>query len=153
MREECRIAVVGAGFSGVMTAIHLLWRCRPGERVYLVEKSGQLGRGVAYATRHPRHLVNVRSENMSAFADEPDHFEKWLAQLPKEQQAGAGARTPSGLFVRRELYGAYVQDLLRTTIVQQGGAQNLFIVTDTATAVRPQGDRGGLALETGCGRT
>ena len=36
--DGCRIAVIGAGFSGVMTAIHLLWRCGPGERVYLVER-------------------------------------------------------------------------------------------------------------------
>ena len=49
-REGCRIAVIGAGFSGVMTAIHLLWRCEPGERVYLVERSGRIGPGLAYGT-------------------------------------------------------------------------------------------------------
>lgn len=150
-REDSRIAVIGAGFSGVMTAIHLLWRARPGERVYLVERRGALGRGVAYGTRHPRHLVNVRAENMSAFADEPDHFTRWLERLPAERQAAVGARTPSGLFVRRELYGAYVQDLLQDAVVRQGGAQNLFIVTDEATALRPQGQ--GLVLETAGGRT
>ena len=32
-----RIAVIGAGVSGVLTAIHLLWRCRPQDRIYLVE--------------------------------------------------------------------------------------------------------------------
>src|SRR5262245_62594715 len=82
----CRIAVIGGGFSGVMTAIHLLWRCNPGERVYLVERGDRVGPGLAYGTLHPRHLVNVRAENMSAFADEPDHFVRWLD--------GAGAETP-----------------------------------------------------------
>ena len=42
-----RIAVIGAGVSGVLTAIHLLWRCRPQDRIYLVERSAQLGPGVA----------------------------------------------------------------------------------------------------------
>ena len=52
-REGCRIAVIGAGFSGVMTAIHLLWRCEPGERVYLVERGGRIGPGLAYGTDNP----------------------------------------------------------------------------------------------------
>ena len=146
-----RVAVIGAGVSGVLTAIHLLWRCRSQDRVYLVERSAKLGPGVAYGTRHPLHLVNVRADNMSAFADEPDHFVKWLNRLPEEERAAAGRKTMAGLFVRREVYGRYVQDLLRDTIVRQGGAQNLYIVTDTATALRPAG--AGLALETEGGRT
>ena len=89
-REGCRIAVIGAGFSGVMTAIHLLWRCKPGERVYLVERGDRVGPGLAYGTHNPRHLVNVRAENMSAFADEPDHFVRWLERLEPERRAEAG---------------------------------------------------------------
>ena len=89
-REGCRIAVIGAGFSGVMTAIHLLWRCEPGERVYLVERSGRIGPGLAYGTGHPGHLVNIRAENMSAFADEPDHFARWLERLDPEAQRRGG---------------------------------------------------------------
>ena len=108
-REGCRIAVIGAGFSGVMTAIHLLWRCRPGERVYLVERGDRVGPGLAYGTLNPRHLVNVRAENMSAFADEPDHFLRWLGRLAPEQRAQAGERTIAGTFVRRSVFRAYVK--------------------------------------------
>ena len=99
-REGCRIAVIGAGFSGVMTAIHLLWRCQPGERVYLVERGGRVGPGLAYGTSHPRHLVNVRAENMSAFVDEPDHFVRWLERLDAGASAPmrASGRSPA-LFV------------------------------------------------------
>jgi uncharacterized NAD(P)/FAD-binding protein YdhS len=146
-----RVAVIGAGVSGVLTAIHLLWRCRPQDRIYLVERSAQLGPGVAYGTRHPLHLVNVRADNMSAFADEPDHFIRWLAKLDEEERAAAGRKTMAGLFVRREVYGRYVQTLLGDTIIRQGGAQNLYIVTDTATALRSSG--AGYRLETDGGRT
>ena len=92
-RGGVRVGVIGAGVSGVLTAIHLLWRCRPQDRVYLVEKSAKLGPGVAYGTKHPLHLVNVRAENMSAFADEPDHFVRWLRRLSEEERAAAGTRT------------------------------------------------------------
>jgi uncharacterized NAD(P)/FAD-binding protein YdhS len=149
-RDGCRIAVIGAGFSGVMTAIHLLWRCNPGERVYLVERGDRVGPGLAYGTHHPRHLVNIRAENMSAFADEPDHFVRWLDGLEPERRAEAGERTIAGTFVRRSVFGAYVQDLLREAIARQDGADNLYLVTDEATAVRPA--NGGFRLETGNGR-
>ena len=60
-REGCRIAVIGAGFSGVMTAIHLLWRCSPGERVYLVERGDRVGPGPRL-----RHATMPATWSMSA---------------------------------------------------------------------------------------
>lgn len=148
--RPCRVAVIGAGFSGALTAMHLLWHCRPGERVYLVEKSGRLGQGLAYSTANPQHLLNVRASRMSAFEDEPDHFLRWLDRLPAEERDAAGVSTGAGIFVRRSVYGDYVQSLLRDAIGRLGGARNLFIVTDAAVGLRPI--IGGLDLETACGR-
>lgn len=145
-----RIAVIGGGFTGVLTAIHLLWRCRRGERVYLVERRGSIGPGVAYATPAPEHLLNVRAENASAFGDEPDHFVRWLARLPAEQRARAGVETEAGMFVRRLVYGGYVQELLRDAMVRAGGSENLFIIADEAVALHERGH--GLDLVTGMGR-
>ena len=56
-----RIAIIGAGFSGSLLAVQLLRRFSPQARVYLVEKSAQFGRGLAYATGNPNHLLNVRA--------------------------------------------------------------------------------------------
>jgi cation diffusion facilitator CzcD-associated flavoprotein CzcO len=39
------IAVVGAGFSGTLLALHLLRRCPPAVRVALIERNGAFGRG------------------------------------------------------------------------------------------------------------
>lgn len=147
-RRPARIAVIGGGFSGVLTAIHLLWRCQPGERVYLVEKNGRLGRGLAFGTRHPQHVLNVRAENMSAFADEPEHFARWLARQAGDEVVGVVS--PAGLFARRELYGRYVQSLLADAIVRQGGAANFYLIDDEAVGLRPE--EGGWSLETDCGR-
>lgn len=145
-----RIAVIGAGFSGVLTAIHLLWRCRPGERVYLVEKSGRLGRGIAYGTSHQDHVLNVRASNMSAFADDPGHFTRWLERLEAEGERNVGLGAGAGAFARRELYGRYVQSLLSDAVMRQGGAQNFFLIDDEAVGIVRH--EGGLTLKTGCGR-
>ena len=53
--------------------------------------------------------------------------------------------------MRRSVFGAYVQELLREAIARQDGGDNLFLVTDEATAIRPAD--GGYRLETANGRT
>lgn len=150
-RRECRVAVIGGGFSGALVAAHLLWRCRPGERVYLVERSEAIGQGLAYSTPNPNHLLNVRVENMSAFSDEPDHFVRWLAKLPPERRDAATLNTSAGTFVQRGLYGEYVRSLLNDFITRLGGAPHLYIVPDEATALRARD--GEFDLQTGIGRT
>ena len=51
------IVVVGAGFSGALTAVNLL-RHAGGEplRVTLLNRSGRMARGLAYGTASPEHL-------------------------------------------------------------------------------------------------
>jgi hypothetical protein len=92
------VAVIGGGFSGLLTAIHLLQADR-GLTVRLVERAPQFGRGRAYGTENPDHLLNVRVANMSAFPDEPDHFAAWLRAQGDCDGPGAfvsRGRAPSG---------------------------------------------------------
>jgi uncharacterized NAD(P)/FAD-binding protein YdhS len=144
-----RIAIIGAGFSGSLLALHLLRRCRPEDRIYLVERNQNFGRGLAYATGNPNHLLNVRAGNMSAFPDEPDHFVRWLHNLPTEQRAGIGEPGAS-TFVPRRVYGNYIQELLGDKIWHEGQSHNLFLLTDEAVALHRDGS--GLSLELAVGR-
>src|SRR5580658_2477042 len=100
------IAVVGAGFSGTLLALHLLRRCPPGTRITLIERNRQFGLGQAYATGNPGHLLNVPAARMSAFHDQPLDFLRWLEQRPAEELDGTVAA--AGAFVPRRLFGAYV---------------------------------------------
>ena len=95
-----RAAVIGAGLSGALQAIHLL---REGAgRVVMIERARTPGRGVAYGTDRPEHLLNVPARRMSAFPDEPDHFVHWYA-------AHGGTAED---FAPRMLFGDYVVGLL-----------------------------------------
>jgi uncharacterized NAD(P)/FAD-binding protein YdhS len=112
-----RIAIIGAGFSGSLLAVQLLKRALPNGRIYLIEKNAQFGGGLAYSTGNANHLLNVRASRMSAFVDEPDHFTNWL----QRRDTGANAPAAPGSvdsFVPRQLYGAYIQDLLGNEIWQ-----------------------------------
>lgn len=71
------IVVIGAGFTGTMTAVHLAQRARTPLRVTLIERSGRFARGVAYGTRQECHLLNVPAGRMSAFPDDEGHFLRW----------------------------------------------------------------------------
>lgn len=98
-----RIAIVGAGFSGLLTAVHLL-RASPRVQVVLIERRGVFGPGTAYDTGNPGHLLNVRLDNMSAFPDQPGHLADWLAEQ-------SSWRAQDG-FITRGVYGDYLRALL-----------------------------------------
>ena len=134
--------VVGSGFSGTLTALHLLGEGAGGARVHLVEKGPKFALGAAYSTDDPDHLLNVRAGNMSAWPDRPGHFLDWLAKHGRD-----GPVDPFS-FVARGVYGAYLQDQLRA--VAQGGraAGRLTLEHDEVVGIRPtdQGFTADLAM-------
>ena len=73
MKSDRRVpvAIIGGGFSGTILAAQL---ARRGIASALIDGSGRLGKGVAYSTTEPAHLLNVRAEGMSAWAGEPGPF-------------------------------------------------------------------------------
>src|SRR5699024_5328864 len=77
------VVVVGGGASGTLVAAHLLGGDAPALRVALVEPRQALGEGVAYGTRRPEHLLNVRAAGMSALDDQPGDFVRWLSEQPE----------------------------------------------------------------------
>jgi len=111
---ETAIAIVGAGFSGTLLTLHLLRRCPPTTKVILIERTRQFGRGQAYSTPNPSHLLNVPAGRMSAFHDKPTDFLDWLQAQPAETLKDVAPA--AGTFVPRELFGEYVRSLLNDEI-------------------------------------
>ena len=108
-----RVAIVGGGATGILAAAHFARRVGAAAADIIVIDPGEigsLGRGVAYATDDPRHLLNVRVANMSAFADQPDHLYAWL-----RRRAGEDCPTPFS-FISRATYGDHVADLARAAL-------------------------------------
>ncbi len=123
------IAIVGAGFSGTLLALHLLRRCPPPTRLILIERNSQFGRGLAYSTGNASHILNVPAGRMSAFHDRPDHFVTWL----RERDAEGGNADP-GAFVPRQVFGAYVRTLLNDEI-KRSGRDRLELVRGLVTRI------------------
>ena len=100
MSARRHVAVIGGGASGTLQALHLK---RAGADVTLIERGPAAGRGVAYGTKRPEHLLNVPARRMSAWADDPGHFSRWYADL-------AGATEED--YAPRMVYGDYLAGLL-----------------------------------------
>jgi uncharacterized NAD(P)/FAD-binding protein YdhS len=150
MTSGRHIAVIGSGFSGSLLAIHLLRRAGLWDRIYLIERNAQFGRGLAYSTGNPSHLLNVRASNMSAFADAPEHFLEWLCALPGEQRDGITGEDDRLTFAPRRLYGTYIQSILHQGIWGEDNGRKLYLVADEAVKLHPSA--AGVAVEVGGGR-
>jgi uncharacterized NAD(P)/FAD-binding protein YdhS len=102
-----RIAVVGAGAAGTLSASRLLdlaHREAIPLEVILVDPSPTTGRGAAFSTEDEQHLLNVPTQAISADPAEPADFLRWLAEN------GAAAEPYS--FQPRSRYARYLADRL-----------------------------------------
>lgn len=115
MNTPVTIAIIGGGFSGICTAIHLIENANSPLTIYLIEKESKLCQGIAYGTKSPHHLLNVRAGRMGALAKKADDFYIWLEKHPDLWQS-LDPTFPSlnitwDSYLPRKLYAAYLQDL------------------------------------------
>ena len=121
--NDIRVAVVGAGASGTILALHLL---REGAgHVTLIEREREAGRGTAYGTRRPEHVLNVTAGRMSVWPDDPGEFARWIASR------GGSADD----YARREDFGDYLSGLL------EAAGDRIGVVSCDAVAIERAGGR------------
>jgi uncharacterized NAD(P)/FAD-binding protein YdhS len=132
--NSTHVVIVGGGASGVLLACHLLRDSAEQVLVTLIEKSASIGRGIAYGTANPAHLLNVRAANMSAFTDDPGHFWRWL-----QENRLAAADSDQFCFVSRQIYGRYIEGLLQQFRLGSGGKLRIVQGECIAIAETPAG--------------
>jgi uncharacterized NAD(P)/FAD-binding protein YdhS len=134
MRSDRRVpvAIVGGGASGTILAAHL---ARRGVKSLLIDGSGRAGKGVAYSTTEPAHLLNVRAEGMSAWAGEPDHFAKRF-------EAEGGNRRG---FAERRFFAKYLGEILDEAV----GSSSTEVAEASAVGARRDGGSWQVRLDDG----
>ncbi|MBU6455737.1 MAG: FAD/NAD(P)-binding protein [Cyanobacteria bacterium REEB67] len=126
--KPTRIAIIGGGFSGAMTALHLLRNTKQNLSITIFEPRPVIGRGLAYSTVCDGHLLNVPAGGMSAYADDPGHFLRYATT----RDATADERT----FVPRMIFGDYITGMVREAIEQGNSNSSVKHVTETVLDVR-----------------
>jgi uncharacterized NAD(P)/FAD-binding protein YdhS len=99
------ITIIGSGFSGTLTAIHLLSQTTTPLTISLIDPRGSFGPGLAYSPPSDTFRLNVKAKAMGALPSDPEGFFRWLKK-----------KRPSTLpdeFAPRSDYGEYLGELLK----------------------------------------
>lgn len=128
--RQAPVVIVGAGFSGTMAAAEL---ARRGLASILLECGPREGLGTAYSTDDAAHLLNVRAEGMSAWADQSGHF----------AEAFEGAGGDHRGFAERRFFGRYLRSILQAS--EDSGL--VSVVHGRAVSAEPLEDGWKVALE------
>lgn len=110
------VVIVGGGFAGASLAIHLLDGATAPFRLTIIEQRAALGRGLAYSTTDPVHLVNGPASIFSLYEDDPSHFTRWTVARAGETGWAPPTADPGEGFAPRSVYGAYVQTELARAV-------------------------------------
>jgi len=140
---EFDLLIVGGGAGGVLTAIHALRLAAFGTRIALVEPATVLAQGVAYATTHPEHLLNVPAQRMSGTEAAPDDFVDYLV----EAQDKGSRESLSVSYAQRRHYGDYLRQRLRQA--RDASAATLAVTHDRVAALEPTEKKLCARLESG----
>lgn len=103
-----RIGIIGAGFSGTMTAVQIAKHATSPIHISLIDNN-PMARGPAYLEADLSLCLNVRADQMGAYPDQVGHFYEWLSAR-KYPCAGSD-------FIPRKIYGDYLNEILERAIV------------------------------------
>lgn len=141
------IAIVGAGYSGTALALNLYRQATHPLQIYLCEKRGAFGLGDAYSTPYAFHLLNVRTEDMSAFDDEPHHFMDWLAAQPDLMKYLDQTESLNQQFAPRLFYGKYLQAMLMQACENESALAKIELIKADITDITIKNDKATLLSE------
>ncbi|MCC5634430.1 FAD/NAD(P)-binding protein [Nostoc sp. CHAB 5844] len=133
------IVIVGGGFSGSLVATHLLKTASQPLIIKLIERSHQIGKGIAYSTETNCHLLNVSAGNMSAFAHDPGHLLRWLQYNHNELAAFFSEEVNASSFIPRKVYGLYIQSILAEAEATAPSDVRLERLSDEVVGIEPEG--------------
>ncbi|MER9455925.1 MULTISPECIES: FAD/NAD(P)-binding protein [unclassified Mesorhizobium] len=128
------IIIVGGGASGVVLAAHLLKSPNPDLRVTLIEKRPHFGQGIAYSTLLSAHVLNVSAAGMSAYADDPLNFWRWLqgrGLISQEQTP----QTP--FYAPRSVYARYLKEVLDELETREKETGRLRLIREESLSISP----------------
>ena len=132
------VAIIGVGFSGLMTAYHLIKETTIPLSIYLINPEETFGLGVAYSSASNKHLLNVPTAKMSAIYDNPNHFLDWAHLQPEYQNVNKD--TLGTIFLPRRLYGKYISTIWEDALKSKRDDTQITIIHDRAINI----DRDGL---------
>jgi uncharacterized NAD(P)/FAD-binding protein YdhS len=108
------VAIIGAGFSGMILAVNLMRSGDPGDELIVIEKRHELGLGQAYSTKDETHLLNIPPAGMSPFSRQPMAFAEYLKARGLLDTREAAQL--ENFYAPRKLFGEYLRHIVATQL-------------------------------------
>jgi len=124
------IAIIGGGFAGAMTAVHLMNQKEISVNIVIINTKYPLAKGIAYSSYSNKHLLNVPARNMSAFQDKSDDFLKWIKN--HDTYGALDQNEVPGMFLPRNIYGKYLKEIFDNAIRKKGDNVSIEFIHDEA---------------------
>ncbi|PZM12842.1 FAD/NAD(P)-binding protein [Rhizobium tubonense] len=106
-----RIAVIGRGFSGMMTAIALMKTVRTPFHLQLFDPNSTVSGGQALASGHSSEILNSRVRDLSVSSGDADDFNDWLcANAAFRTAVPAAIPGFQQIFVPKSIFSDYVYE-------------------------------------------
>lgn len=131
MNKSPKIAIIGAGFSGILLGCQLVLKSSKPFQLIFIEKDPHFAKGIAYRSKSPFHFLNVKAANMSAFPDDLSHFLEWLHNYKDLWQplhpSFSQLEITKDDYLPRMIYGRYLQWLWDEILLNNKNVQITFI--------------------------
>ena len=110
------ITIIGGGACGISLFIELFLQLRIANShkkvsITIIEENEEVGKGLAFGTKQPGHILNTQADLMGIHFAEPAHFSEWLkkhdSRVGKEIVDNQGE---DQAFTTRRLYGDYLKE-------------------------------------------
>lgn len=131
--KPLEVAIIGAGFSGMMTAVQLIRKTTVPLSLYLINDKYEFGKGPAYSTTHPRHILNVPAAKMTAYPDQPNHFLDWAHR--QEAYSEMDKEVLGKVFLPRRDYGRYLSQVWAEALAAKRPDTIVQIIQDKAVDI------------------
>lgn len=109
------MVIIGGGACGVAAFIDLFIQLKSTGLTHKLDitivEPDEIGKGLAFGTRQPGHLLNTQADLMGIHAAEPGHYSTWLESNAETVESETiGLDSPSDAYSTRRLYSDYLQE-------------------------------------------
>ena len=143
--KPLEIAIIGIGFTGMMTAVQLIRQATSPLALYLINDKYEFGKGPAYSTASAKHILNVPAAKMSAFADQPNHFLDWAHQQDKYKEIDK--EVLGKVFMPRREFGKYLNAIWNEAVSNKLPDTVIHIIKDIAVDISTELGKNIITLE------
>lgn len=142
-----KIGIIGGGYSALAVAYELIQLSRVPVELLIFDPTSYAGKGIAYSTDCPLHLLNVPVGRMGALRGKSEDFFEWLLAEPHKWRSLDPSfkrlEVGSEKYFPRMIYGMYLQDFKQSLekLVFEKNCQLRFVKKECVDICRDQPDQ------------